>query len=97
VGATRPPSPACLAGLPCPPAFIVFDVSLSPQARASFAVKGAQSDGDLPPNDWGDEKAHTRDPTPTTIDPNDPKSKQTHIPEGESFAEYMARRAKEAK
>mmetsp|Transcript_11851 Transcript_11851/g.25090 ORF Transcript_11851/g.25090 Transcript_11851/m.25090 type:complete len:90 (+) Transcript_11851:3-272(+) len=71
-------------------------------ARASFALNAidtsdAQSAGDLPPNDWGEEKAHTRNPTPTTIDPNDAKSKQTHIPEGESFAEYMARRAKEAK
>ena len=68
------------------------DASPSSQARPAFALKGAQSDGDLPPNDWGDEKAHTRDPTPTTIDPNDPKSKQTHIPQGESFAEYLARR-----
>jgi len=68
------------------------DASLPSQARASFALKGAQSDGDLPPNDWGDEKAHTRDPTPTTLDTSDPKSKQTHIPEGESFAEYLARR-----
>ena len=27
------------------------------------------------------------------LDANDPKAKQTHIPEGESFAEYLARRA----
>ena len=52
----------------------------------------AQSAGDLPPNAWGEEKAHTRDPTPTILDPNDPKAKQTHIPQSESFAEYMARR-----
>ena len=52
----------------------------------------AQSAGDLPPNAWGEEKAHTRDPTPTQLDPNDPKAKQTHIPQSESFAEYMARR-----
>ncbi|KAJ1492538.1 hypothetical protein T484DRAFT_2923481 [Baffinella frigidus] len=65
-------------------------------ARSLTAAKidknDAQSAGDLPPNDWGAEKAHTRDPTPTTIDASDPKSKQTHIPEGESFAEYLARR-----
>merc|ERR1719199_1962631 len=52
----------------------------------------AQSAGDLPPNAWGKELAHTRDPNPTVLDPNDPKAKQTHIPESESFAEYMARR-----
>ena len=57
----------------------------------------AQSAGDLPPNAWGEEKAHTRDPTPTVLDPNDPKSKQTHIPQSESFQEYMARRQREGK
>jgi hypothetical protein len=57
----------------------------------------AQSAGDLPPNPWGEEKAHTRDPTPTILDPNDPKSKQTHIPQSESFEEYMARRQREGK
>jgi len=57
----------------------------------------AQSAGDLPPNAWGEEKAHTRDPTPTVLDPNDPKSKQTHIPQSESFEEYMARRQREGK
>ena len=51
-----------------------------------------QSAGDLPPNPWGKELAHTRDPNPTKLDPNDPKAKQTHIPASESFAEYMARR-----
>ncbi len=44
-----------------------------------------------------DTKPHTRDPKPTTLDPNDPKSKQTHIPKGESFEEYMKRRAAEGK
>lgn len=53
-----------------------------------------QDAGDLPDDGWGGEKkAHTRDPTPTTLDPNDPKSKQTHIPKSESFEEYMKRRA----
>jgi hypothetical protein len=40
-----------------------------------------------------DTKAHSRDPAPTKLDPNDPKSKQTHIPKAESFEEYMKRRA----
>jgi hypothetical protein len=44
-----------------------------------------------------DTKPHTRDPKPTTLDPNDPKSKQTHIPKSESFEEYMKRRAAEGK
>jgi len=57
----------------------------------------AQSAGDLPPNAWGEEKAHTRDPNPTVLDPNDPKSKQTHIPQSETFQEYMARRQREGK
>ncbi len=34
----------------------------------------------------------TRDPLPTSYDPNDPKSKQTAIFKAETFAEYMARR-----
>ena len=42
-------------------------------------------------------KPHTRDPKPTQLDPNDPKAKQTHIPKGESFEEYMKRRAAEKK
>ncbi len=42
-------------------------------------------------------KPHTRDPKPTTLDPNDPKAKQTHIPKSESFEEYMKRRAAEGK
>ena len=40
-----------------------------------------------------DTKAHSRDPKPTKLDPNDPKSKQTYIPPAESFEEYMKRRA----
>jgi hypothetical protein len=56
--------------------------------------KPPQDAGDLPDGGWGGEKkAHTRDPTPTKLDPNDPKSKQTHIPVSESFEEYMKRRA----
>ena len=35
----------------------------------------------------------TRDPEPTTIDPNDPKGKQQAIHKAESFAEYLAKRA----
>ena len=42
-------------------------------------------------------KPHTRDPKPTTLDTNDPKAKQTHIPKSESFEEYMKRRAAEGK
>lgn len=40
-----------------------------------------------------DTKPHTRDPKPTVLDPNDPKSKQTFVPKAESFEEYMKRRA----
>ena len=42
---------------------------------------------------FADTKAHSRDPAPTVLDPNDPKAKQTHIPKSESFEEYMKRRA----
>jgi hypothetical protein len=52
----------------------------------------------LTPICWFTEtKPHTRDPKPTTLDPNDPKAKQTHIPKSESFEEYMKRRAAEGK
>ena len=34
----------------------------------------------------------TRDPAPTSIDPNDPKGKQQAIHKAESFADYLARR-----
>merc|ERR1719484_134090 len=34
----------------------------------------------------------TRDPTPTVVDPNDPKGKQQAIHKAESFADYLARR-----
>jgi len=34
----------------------------------------------------------TRDPTPTVIDPSDPKGKQGAIHKAESFAEYLAKR-----
>ena len=34
----------------------------------------------------------TRDPTPTSYDPNDPKGKQQAIHKAESFAEYLAKR-----
>ena len=44
-----------------------------------------------------DTKAHSRDPKPTKLDPNDPKSKQTYIPPAESFEEYMKRRAAQGK
>ena len=56
----------------------------------------APSAGDVP-SAWDTPKAHTRDPTPTKLDPNDPKAKQTHIPKSESFEEYMKRRAAEGK
>jgi hypothetical protein len=46
---------------------------------------------------FAETKPHTRDPKPTTLDPNDPKAKQTHIPKSESFEEYMKRRAAEGK
>jgi hypothetical protein len=35
----------------------------------------------------------TRDPSPTLVDPNDPKGKQQAIHKAESFAEYLAKRA----
>ena len=38
----------------------------------------------------------TRDPSPTAIDPNDPKGKQQAIHKAESFAEYLAKRNAEA-
>ena len=34
----------------------------------------------------------TRDPAPTSVDPNDPKGKQQAIHKAESFAEYLAKR-----
>ena len=37
----------------------------------------------------------TRDPSPTEIDPNDPKGKQQAIFKAESFAEYLAKRKAE--
>ena len=67
-----------------------------PQASASLVTRSAlpaQSAGALPRNSWGEELAHTRDPAPTVLDASDPKAKQTHIPEGESFAEYLVRRS----
>ena len=42
-------------------------------------------------------KSHSRDPKPTTLDLNDPKSKQTYIPPAETFEEYMKRRAAQGK
>ncbi|KAJ1631831.1 hypothetical protein T492DRAFT_993294, partial [Pavlovales sp. CCMP2436] len=38
----------------------------------------------------------TRDPEPTTIDPNDPKGKQKAIHKADSFEEYMRKRAEGA-
>ena len=37
----------------------------------------------------------TRDPSPTDIDPDDPKGKQQAIFKAESFAEYLAKRKAE--
>lgn len=39
----------------------------------------------------------SRSPDPTEIDPNDPKGKQKAIHPVETFAEYSARKAREAK
>jgi len=36
----------------------------------------------------------TRDPSPTVVDPNDPKGKQQAIHKAESFADYLARRGR---
>ena len=44
-----------------------------------------------------DTKAHSRDPKPTKLDPNDPKSKQTYIPPAETFEEYLKRRNAQGK
>jgi len=41
-------------------------------------------------DNWGGHDI-TRNPAPTVIDPNDPKSKQNAIHPAESFADYMAR------
>ena len=58
----------------------------APLARASMSIT-MQHDG----KGFGGGEA-TRDPEPTTIDPNDPKGKQGAIHKAESFAEYLARR-----
>eukprot|EP00288_Rhodomonas_lens_P017327 CAMPEP_0177711946 /NCGR_PEP_ID=MMETSP0484_2-20121128/12136_1 /TAXON_ID=354590 /ORGANISM="Rhodomonas lens, Strain RHODO" /LENGTH=213 /DNA_ID=CAMNT_0019223721 /DNA_START=37 /DNA_END=678 /DNA_ORIENTATION=+ len=91
--AYQPPAPAYQ---PPAPAYQPPAQSYQPAPSASYtppAGAPAQNAGDLPPTGWGGEaKAHSRDPTPTALDPNDPKSKQTHIPQGDSFEEYMRRR-----
>eukprot|EP00286_Rhodomonas_abbreviata_P022823 CAMPEP_0181311194 /NCGR_PEP_ID=MMETSP1101-20121128/13002_1 /TAXON_ID=46948 /ORGANISM="Rhodomonas abbreviata, Strain Caron Lab Isolate" /LENGTH=210 /DNA_ID=CAMNT_0023417899 /DNA_START=28 /DNA_END=660 /DNA_ORIENTATION=+ len=88
-------SPPAQPYSPPAPAYSPPATSYSPPAAAA-PTGGAwspQNAGDVPDGGWGGEaKAHTRDPTPTQLDPNDPKSKQTHIPQGDSFEEYMRRR-----
>jgi len=59
----------------------VAEVTADPLARAP--MEGGKGFG-------GGEA--TRDPTPTVIDPNDPKGKQQAIHKAESFADYLARR-----
>ena len=58
----------------------------APLARASMSIT-MQHDG----KGFGGGEA-TRDPEPTTIDPNDPKGKQGAIHKAESFSEYLAKR-----
>eukprot|EP00961_Rhodomonas_salina_P290307 3922781-Rhodomonas_salina.2 len=96
----QPPAPAYQPPAPQynapPPAYQPAAPAYQPAPAASYtppAGAPAQNAGDLPPSGWGGEtKAHSRDPTPTQLDPNDPKAKQTHIPVSESFEEYMRRR-----
>jgi len=93
--ASAPAAPA-MPYAPAPAAAPAPSYAPAPQAYAPPPPSGArpaQDAGDLPSGGWGGEaKAHSRDPTPTALDPNDPKAKQTHIPQGDSFEAYMARR-----
>ena len=59
----------------------------APLARASLSIT-MQHDG----KGFGGGEA-TRDPEPTSVDPNDPKGKQQAIHKAESFGEYLAKRA----
>ena len=63
-----------------PPAAAAVSPAPPPAVPASHGGKG-----------FGGGEA-TRDPEPTAIDPNDPKSRQQAIHKAESFADYLRRR-----
>ena len=62
-----------------------FMAPIAPQLSQSKIAMGEGGKG------FGGGEA-TRDPTPTVVDPNDPKGKQGAIHKAESFAEYLAKR-----
>jgi len=69
-------------------------VALSSAFMAPVAVQSKASMSQVSMNEgkgFGGGEA-TRDPEPTTVDPNDPKGKQQAIHKAESFAEYLAKR-----
>lgn len=59
--------------------------------RDNYAVLDKTPIGDFEGKGFGGGEA-TRDPEPTYIDPNDPKSKQQAIHKAQTFADYMAER-----
>ena len=70
--------------------------SLQLGGGSAVAIKpwDVKQEGGQRDSGWGSEtKCHSRDPKPTVLDLNDPKAKQTYVPAGESFEEYMRRRA----
>jgi hypothetical protein len=77
-------------------AFGAHGRSMQAGGASAVAIKpwDVKQEGGPRESGWGSEtKCHSRDPRPTILDPNDPKAKQTHVPAGESFEEYMKRRA----
>mmetsp|Transcript_13338 Transcript_13338/g.19385 ORF Transcript_13338/g.19385 Transcript_13338/m.19385 type:complete len:89 (+) Transcript_13338:54-320(+) len=70
-------------------------------ARGFTSLRMAADDpnqvGDLPAHDWGgDGNAHTNDPTPVTAE-NNSLGKKGAIGAGESFEEYLKKRAAQGK
>jgi hypothetical protein len=63
-----------------------------------FAEKPPQDVGEVPydPNWGGTPKAHTKDPTPVGADDNS-LGKKGAIAQGESFEEYLKKRAAQGK
>mmetsp|Transcript_2221 Transcript_2221/g.1814 ORF Transcript_2221/g.1814 Transcript_2221/m.1814 type:complete len:90 (+) Transcript_2221:52-321(+) len=80
-------------------ALVASASAFSPAAKPSFTTKLFEVDPNPKPTDGGQAQemgwsmggeAHTRNPTP--VESDDPRKT---IPEGESFEEYMKRRAAE--
>jgi hypothetical protein len=62
-----------------------------------FAERPPQDAGDLADSGWGSEKkAHTKDPTPVSAE-NNSLGKKGAIAKGESFEEYLKKRAQQGK